>query len=245
MAAGSDLCVMPFSDIDVHPSSIKNSAAEESKNDKEANSNHSIKSNNKTNNIKDNNKQSIEINEEGLIPAEAIFIEEDEKVLVENTKFQDLLRNKGFGMVFNKEYIMDKLETLFLLQNNKLKLFNRDKEIDFSSFLKTFIKKDKQILTKYLVFRDLRSKGYVVKEGFGFGSDFRVYERGDYNKKTSKYVSIGLNEGTSIESGEFATMTEQIENMGKEAVIAVIERRGEVIYYKVSKMTFLENKKQV
>ena len=30
--------------------------------------------------------------------------------------------------------------------------------------------------------------------------------------------------------------------MGKEPIIAVIERRGEVIYYKISKMTFLENK---
>jgi tRNA-intron endonuclease len=30
--------------------------------------------------------------------------------------------------------------------------------------------------------------------------------------------------------------------MGKEAVVAVIERRGEVIYYKASKMRFIENK---
>jgi tRNA-intron endonuclease len=30
--------------------------------------------------------------------------------------------------------------------------------------------------------------------------------------------------------------------MGKEAVVAVIERRGEVIYYKASKMRFIENR---
>jgi tRNA-intron endonuclease len=30
--------------------------------------------------------------------------------------------------------------------------------------------------------------------------------------------------------------------MGKEAVVAVIERRGEVIYYKASKMRFTENR---
>jgi tRNA-intron endonuclease len=35
---------------------------------------------------------------------------------------------------------------------------------------------------------------------------------------------------------------EQISRMGKEAVIAVIERRGEVIYYKVSKMRFVDHK---
>jgi tRNA-intron endonuclease len=30
--------------------------------------------------------------------------------------------------------------------------------------------------------------------------------------------------------------------MGKEPIIAVIERRGEIIYYKINKMNFLENK---
>ena len=32
--------------------------------------------------------------------------------------------------------------------------------------------------------------------------------------------------------------------MGKDTVIAVIERRGEVIYYKTTKMSFFENKKK-
>ena len=30
--------------------------------------------------------------------------------------------------------------------------------------------------------------------------------------------------------------------MGKEPIIAVIERRGEVIYYKINKINFSENK---
>ena len=30
--------------------------------------------------------------------------------------------------------------------------------------------------------------------------------------------------------------------MGKEPIIAVIERRGEVIYYKISNFDFIENK---
>ena len=79
----------------------------------------------------------------------------------------------------------------------------------------------------------------MVKEGFGFGMDFRIYERGDYGKKPSKYVSIGINEGLNIKSKDFVDTIEQIENMGKDTVIAVIERRGEVIYYKTTKNVFL------
>ena len=33
--------------------------------------------------------------------------------------------------------------------------------------------------------------------------------------------------------------------MGKEPIVAVIERRGEVIYYKISKMNFQENKPEL
>jgi tRNA-intron endonuclease, archaea type len=57
-------------------------------------------------------------------------------------------------------------------------------------------------------------------------------------------VSIGINEGINIKSKDFVDMIDQIENMGKDTVIAVIERRGEVIYYKTTKMSFFENKKK-
>ena len=191
------------------------------------------------NDMKTSNEESIDSN----FMIEAVHHAKDGKIVVPEAKQQDQLRNKGFGEIFNKEYVLNSLESLYLLQNNKIKIYNKKTEYDFSSFLKTLIKKDKKILTKYLIFRDLRSKGYVIKDGFGFGTDFRIYERGEYNKKTSKYISIGLNEGTNIKAAEFAEAIEQVENMGKSVVIAVVERRGEVIYYKTSKMTFFDNNK--
>jgi len=188
-------------------------------------------------------KTSNEENIDSSFMIEAVHHAKEGKIVVPEAKQQDQLRNKGFGEIFNKEYVLNSLESLYLLQNNKIKIYRNKTEYDFSTFLKTLIKKDKKIMTKYLIFRDLRSKGYVIKDGFGFGTDFRIYERGEYNKKTSKYISIGLNEGTNIKASEFAESIEQVENMGKSVVIAVVERRGEVIYYKTSKMTFFDNKK--
>ena len=192
-----------------------------------------------SNEMKTSNEENIDSN----FMIEAVHHAKEGKIVVPEAKQQDQLRNKGFGEIFNKEYVLNSLESLYLLQNNKIKIYRNKIEYDFSTFLKTLIKKDKKILTKYLIFRDLRSKGYVIKDGFGFGTDFRIYERGEYNKKTSKYISIGLNEGTNIKASEFADAIEQVENMGKSVVIAVVERRGEVIYYKTSKMTFFDNKK--
>jgi tRNA-intron endonuclease len=188
-----------------------------------------------------NLKNQIENNNtESLVMAEAIIQGNDIKTIVTEVKYKDQLRNKGFGETFNNEYILSSLETLYLLNNNKIKLQGK-KEYNFPLLLNILLKKDKKILSKYLIYRDLRSKGYVVKEGFGFGNDFRIYERGEYGKKPSKYVSVGINEGLNIKSKDFVDIIEQIENMGKDTVIAVIERRGEIIYYKTIKMSFFEN----
>jgi tRNA-intron endonuclease len=205
--------------------------------------NNTINSDNNVDNIERPESDNSNINTESTLIPEAIIQEKELKTIVNENKDRDQLRNKGFGEIFNEEYILSGLETLYLLSNNKIRLVGK-REYNFSSLLKIILKKDKKILTKYLIYRDLRSKGYVVKEGFGFGIDFRIYDRGDYGKRPSKYVSIGINEGLNIKSKDFVDMIDQIGNMGKDTIIAVIERRGEVIYYKTTKMSFFENKKK-
>jgi len=163
------------------------------------------------------------------------------KVLVDETRSQDELRTKGFGEKEDAEYVLKAYEALYLMNTKRLVLKGR-KEMTFDSLFDMLVKYDRNIMTKFLVYRDLRSRGYVAKEGFGFGNDFRVYERGEYEKKPAKYVIFGINEGTNVTARSFLQAIEQIEKMGKEAVVAVIERRGEVIYYKASKMRFIENK---
>ncbi|HXG08145.1 MAG TPA: tRNA-intron lyase [Nitrososphaera sp.] len=161
------------------------------------------------------------------------------KIIVDETRFQDELRTKGFGEN-EGHYVLKPYEALYLMHTKRLVLKNRP-ELTFDSLFELLLKYDKNIMTKFLVYRDLRSRGYVAKEGFGFGNDFRVYERGEYEKKPAKYVVFGINEGTHMPAKDLAGAIDQIEKMGKEAVVAVIERRGEVIYYKASKMHFIEN----
>jgi len=163
------------------------------------------------------------------------------QVLVDELQFQDELRTKGFGEKEDAKYVLKPYEALYLLHTKKL-LLSGQKELTFDFLFDIMAKYDKNIMSKFLIYRDLRSRGYVAKEGFGFGNDFRVYERGEYEKKPAKYVVFGINEGTNVSARNFYESIEQIERMGKEAVIAVIERRGEVIYYKASKMGFLENR---
>ncbi|MDW0136846.1 MAG: tRNA-intron lyase [Nitrososphaeraceae archaeon] len=164
-------------------------------------------------------------------------------IKIVDTRSQDQLRNKGFGDKEDDDYLLETYEALYLLYLNKLVITNGSID-NFGSLLKHVLKYDKEIVTRFLVYRDLRSRGYVVKEGFGFGADFRVYERGEYEKKRAKYVVFCINEGINVKVGEVSKNVREIETMGKNAIAAVVERRGEVIYYKLTNMKFKENKRQ-
>jgi tRNA-intron endonuclease, archaea type len=168
----------------------------------------------------------------------------NEKVIILNPKMQAILVERGFGESEKNTLILDSFETLYLLYNNKLELKKVNKIIVFDELLQKYIQKNDDILTQFLLYRDLRTKGYVVKDGFGFGSDFRVYERGTYRLKDAKFLIFAFNEGTQQKIGNLYKNIEQITKMGKEPIIAVIERRGEIIYYKINKMNFLENKSE-
>jgi len=133
------------------------------------------------------------------------------------------LEQKGYGEVEKGKLLLKQFETLYLLYAKRLILKKGKKQIDFNSFMGLCHKTDPEILTKFLIYRDLRNRGYVVKDGFGFGSDFRVYERGHFGEKGAKFLIFGLNEGQKEKMGNLQKKIEEITQMGKEPIIAVIE----------------------
>ncbi|HEY9491609.1 MAG TPA: tRNA-intron lyase, partial [Nitrososphaeraceae archaeon] len=149
---------------------------------------------------------------------EAVLAGRGLKILVTETRFQDQLRNKGFGEKEDSEYILKPYEALYLIHTKRLVLKSKKDDLDFDSLTELILKYDKDILTRFLIYRDLRSRGYIAKEGFGFGVDFRVYERGEFEKKPSKYIVFGMNEGVNIKANNFSCAIEQIRKMGKDAV---------------------------
>lgn len=148
------------------------------------------------------------------------------------------LEARGYGEVEGGRMFLKQFEALYLLYAGRLDLGRRT---DFGSYLRQCRAGDPGILTKFLIYRDLRSRGYVVKDGFGFGSDFRVYERGHFGQKGAKFLVFGLDEGQKERMGAMQRKVADIARMGKEPIMAVIERRGEVIYYRVNRMAFRAN----
>lgn len=167
-----------------------------------------------------------------------------DQAMISDKDMQHSLELRGFGEVIKKKFFLKPFESLYLLYIDKLRLFKAKQPVTFDYLIDECIKHDSEALTKFLIYRDLRTRGYIAKDGFGLGSDFRVYERGQFGEKGTKYVVFGLTEGKRRKVRELQEQIEQITKMGKEPVLAVIERRGEVIYYKVSRIQFHQNKDQ-
>ena len=82
---------------------------------------------------------------------------------------------------FNK---LDIFETCFLVEKKNLKLNITKKEL--FEIAKSRIQNFNEL---YQVFKDWREQGFVVKTGFKFGCDFRIYANAKPNKNIhSKYV---------------------------------------------------------
>ena len=164
----------------------------------------------------------------------------NQTIILEPNRQQEL-EQKGYGEIEKDKLFLKSFESLYLLYTGVLTIFKGKKNVNFNSFLQICKKQDDTILTKFLVYRDLRTKGYTVKDGFGFGSDFRVYAKGDFGEKGAKFLVFGLNEGKQEKMGKLQKKVEEITKMGKEPIIAVIQRQGEIIYYKISRMNFYQN----
>ena len=168
---------------------------------------------------------------DATLKGDAVFVDRSDK-------FGEL-EQSGFGEREGKKLALKDYEVLFLVNTKRVLLKDeKGKEVSFEDFAESSQGRSRDAWTKFMIYRDLRTRGYVVREGFGFGTDFRVYERGDFPDKAAKFVVFALDEGTRRNVEDLDESIRQIIKMGKEAIVAVIERRGEVIYYRVGRANF-------
>ena len=151
----------------------------------------------------------------------------------------DSLFQRGYGTAENDVFMLAFYEGLYLLDRELLDIRDEDgKEVNFQSLLQAYEKTDPNAWVNYLVYRDLRSRGYVVREGFGARTDFRIYDRGAYGKDTASYMVLGTQEGKPLPIEDLTSALQHCQSQKKELILAVMNRRGEIVYYSISSLHF-------
>jgi tRNA-intron endonuclease len=173
----------------------------------------------------------MEIKTNGVLSKEGVNISEQSSI--------DALSQRGYGTVEGETFTLTFYEALYLSEKGMLEVKDEKGEnASFQDLLKVYEKVDENAWINYLVYRDLRSRGYVVREGFGAGIDFRIYERGGYGKDTASYLILSTQDGKPMPIEDMRSALERSQKQKKELILAVMNRRGEIVYYSVSQLTF-------
>jgi tRNA-intron endonuclease len=149
-----------------------------------------------------------------------------------------ILYEAGFyGTLKNESHLLlNPEEALLLLRRQRIQVFDRNgNEMDFASLLQEMAKHRPGLWTQYLVYSDLRSRGYVVRTGYGKGLFFRVYPRGaKLNEATAKYFVCAISEGSPLKVADLDRFSRQAQRNRKKLMLAVLDRQGETTYYLVA-----------
>ena len=159
---------------------------------------------------------------------------EDGRVVVRDRTYRSFLIQRGYGFREGSLLILTGEEALYLLSENKLKLLDEECELGLKEAADRLIAEDPDVWVRFLIYRDLRDRGYVVRRGYGLGLDFLLYERGTYGKKPAKYLVIGVSEGKPLGLNDLLRDLKAAISSDKELILAVVDRRGDVVYYRVS-----------
>jgi tRNA-intron endonuclease, archaea type len=176
-------------------------------------------------------KAPVEFKTSGTLVSKGVRVTEQSSI--------DALSNRGYGTLEEKVFTLAFSEALYLQDKGMLEVKDEKAAmVGFQSLLHCYEAQNENAWVNYIVYRDLRSRGYVVREGFGAGINFRVYERGSYGKDTAPYLILGTQEGKPLPINDLANVLQQCQSQKKELILAVMNRRGEIVYYSVSQLTF-------
>lgn len=146
-----------------------------------------------------------------------------------------LFEKSRFGEAKEGKIIYSIVEALYLLEKGKIDLYKDNKKLSFDKFFVLARKKDSKISIKYIVFKDMRNKGYVVKTALKFGAEFRVYEKGIHpGQDHAKWILYPVKESEKITMHEFSAKSRVAHSTKKNLLIAIVDEENDVTYYEVS-----------
>lgn len=148
---------------------------------------------------------------------------------------RELYNQSRFGTVLeNKKVQLSSIEALYLIEKEKVDVYLDRKKLDASKLIRRAEKKEPKIWTRFVVYRDLRNRGYVVKTALKFGADFRVYDRGvKPGEDHAKWVVYPVDEGEQTTWHEFAAKNRVAHSTKKRLLIAIVDDEGDITYYEI------------
>ncbi len=137
--------------------------------------------------------------------------------------------------VFNTPLVLDLMEGLYLTENKIIKVEEKSrKQLGIAELKKRARKLYDDFDQKYVVYRDLRSHGFIVTPGIKYGCDFAVYRHGPGLEHAPYMVSVkrsseDVTATDIVKAGRLAT------TVRKRFIVAVPEPKSRNVEYLIFK----------
>ncbi len=113
---------------------------------------------------------------------------------------------------------------------------NDDRFLSTEALFKHFTNAAPDFWDMYVVYRDLKIRGYIVRRGIKDVSHFRVYKKGmKKDVDTAKFIYFGVFEGRPVPLSKLHEISDYAMKNRQELILAVVDRHMDISYYNMKK----------
>ena len=153
-------------------------------------------------------------------------------IIVRDGNIANIHEKSHYGNMTEDGLQLSLIEALYLMEKGKLDINLDSEDISIEKLFK--IVREQGSFTNYIVFRDLRNRGYIVKTGFKYGSEFRLYERGKSpGDGHSNYLVKVANENSEFMMSDLSSYVRVAHGVNKKLLFAVVDDENDITYYNV------------
>ncbi len=160
---------------------------------------------------------------------EAIW--KDAKVYIPLSQSLRDLRERGFGNLSKKRLLLSPFEAFYLLEKGRIRVSDArtSEPVDLRDLVNRLSAGKPEIWINYLIYRDLRDRGYLVRESED--ADFEVHGKGAMRR-----LMAIIHEGREASLEKLGKYLKVAEKEKKELILAVIDRRTDIVYYSLNSL---------
>ena len=137
-----------------------------------------------------------------------------------------------FGKIESDFLHLSLIEACYLQEKGRLNIYEDDVKCSVGYLIDLL--KEEELYGKYVVYRDLKDRGYVIKTGFKYGTEFRLYNRGGGpGQRHSDYLVKIISENYDINALDFASYVRVSHGVNKKLLLAIVDEDFDITYYNI------------
>lgn len=154
---------------------------------------------------------------------------EDDRIRLGPEALPELFEQGYFGRPKGKGLELSLVEAAYLVDRSRIKILRNEKELDFRSFFQAASSMEKGFEFRYVVYKDLRERGYYVQPG---RPDFRVYPRGGHpGKGPAEFYVLVISERNPLPLKEIMEPVRLAGQMRKKLMLAIVDEESDITFY--------------